>query len=378
MQPWINTSISKLNFIDESTGVNLSLFGKCSKLVSLQIEGHTLSVDKSFTLPTLKCLTLSILKLNGGLTGLPNLEYLSITNCSKMVDLNYLTHLPSLTYLDLSSNRGLIDIDGLRGCPLLKKLLLTTCPFLITHPDWELHNLNIQELSFPVTNISQVNIANLPQLTRLTLWMLGDLVTPLVSTTLTGLMVDSHNNMNSMLKMPDLSFLPNLTELYFHGSSFYRKFTFPKLPLLQLLSFYYCNSQSIDISNLNLNTFIVKYDLSLNSIIGLEKNMHLESITIESCKYIETLLIGSKPKLRILQIEKCMKFKKLLLLDCHNLEIFTLHQLPIQVDITSVSTTHILRKLTITECRKLQTKIRLSLTNVDTTIMFSPGVQLSK
>lgn len=375
---WINTTITKLNFNNNNLGLtqtNLSLFANCIKLISLQLKCCILSSNKDFVLPSLKSLTLSILKLNTTLTVFPHLEYLSFRNCSRTTDLNFLFSLTSLIYLDVSNNRGLSNIDGLKFCPLLKTVLLNDCSCLITSDNWELHNPNIEELSFSVSSISQINIANLPHLSKLTLSLFEDLTFPLLSTSLTGLAINCHN---VGIKIPDLSFLSNLSELYFNSGTFRRDFTLPALLSLRLLSFYDCNYLTIDISNLNLTAFIVKFDICITNIIGLENNFDLENITVESCKYIETLSLGSKLALKKLQIEKCMNFKRLILYDCPSLEVLTLHQLPIQCDISGISTTNKLKELTITECRQLEAKIRLPLTCINRIIMFSSGVKVIK
>lgn len=175
----------------------------------------------------------------------------------------------NLVYLDISGNVKLVHISGLSFCPLLETLLMSNCPLITAYPDCELHNPNLKELSFTVTNTSQVNISNLPHLTRLSLFIINNVTIPLISNSLTCLVLYLRDATSSTIKMPNLSSLPNLSELYFNNK-YQDTFIFPHLPLLQLLSFCNCDTYSINVSNLNLTTLIVKSDRSLTNIIGLE------------------------------------------------------------------------------------------------------------
>jgi hypothetical protein len=110
---------------------------------------------------------------------------------------------------------------------------------------------------------------------------------------------------------------------------------------------------------------------------GVENNYNLESVILDNCSRMESLNIGQKAKLKVLQIERCSNFKRLILFVCPSLEIFSLFGIPyIQGDISVINTCTKLKSLSIIECRLLEVKIQLSSHKTDTIIMFSPGVTL--
>jgi hypothetical protein len=225
---WINQNLILLTY-GSYCNIDLSIFANCIKLTSLTLKASTVFSSEKFIVPSLKLLDItSVTQFNTSLEMFPNLQYLSRSNFTP--HLEYLSHLSSLIYLDISHNIKLIDISGLRYCPLLETLLMSDCPSIIAYPDWEIGNPYLKELSFTITDNSQVNIYNLPYLTKLTLCMIENVTIPLVSNSVTGLTLNLSNIMSSTIKIPDLSSLSKLEELYFYGEKYQNAFIFPFLP----------------------------------------------------------------------------------------------------------------------------------------------------